>query len=244
MEPRKANLGSEMLHPRRQLAVFALGWFGFKVIGVFVQLFVFMLFKMANPNAILETTLYLPSYQIVVNTVIYLALLIALTLISRLELKKLLVSFKQYQSYIAAAICFAAIIGFTILYSIFTNLAFGEVSVNENQSSLNSIENNFPITSMLVIGFVTPICEEITYRVGLFSFFKRRSKALAYGVTIIVFALIHFSFLSENMLVELINLPYYLFAAAAFSFVYDNYGFAASVTAHMLNNVVAIILNS
>ena len=45
----------------------------------------------------------------------------------------------------------------------------------------------------------------------------------------------------ENLANELLNLPYYIFDALALTFMYDNFGFAGSTFAHILNNVVSFI---
>ncbi|MBP5694703.1 MAG: CPBP family intramembrane metalloprotease, partial [Bacilli bacterium] len=102
----------------------------------------------------------------------------------------------------------------------------------------------YPITCLFIFGLIGPICEEITYRVGLFSLLKRKNRALAYLVTIAVFALIHFNFSNDpaTLLNEIINLPYYMFAAFAFSFAFDKFGFAASATAHISNNLISLFL--
>ena len=46
---------------------------------------------------------------------------------------------------------------------------------------------------------------------------------------------------AANLTNELLNMPLYLFAGFAFSFLYDKFGLAASFTSHALNNLVSII---
>ena len=70
---------------------------------------------------------------------------------------------------------------------------------------------------------------------------KRKNRILAYVATIIIFTLIHFDFGAKTMTNELLNIPYYAAAAFAFTFAYDQYGFAASVTAHVANNLFSVI---
>ena len=133
---------------------------------------------------------------------------------------------------------------FNALYSTFLQLIKVTSSDNANEASLQSLQDIYPLTCLIIFGIIGPICEEMTYRVGLFSLFKRKNKVVAYVVTIAVFALIHFNFsLDPDTLVnELLNLPYYMFAAAAFSFTYDKFGFAGSVTAHISNNLLSLFL--
>ena len=65
---------------------------------------------------------------------------------------------------------------------------------NANQTTAIEIAKNYPLIAFFVLGLLGPICEELTYRVGLYSFFRRINKYLAFAVTIVVFALIHFDF--------------------------------------------------
>ena len=112
--------------------------------------------------------------------------------------------------------------------------------MSENESVLREIIKAFPALSVFVFGIVGPFCEELTYRVGLFGCFKKY-KWLAYLTSIIVFALMHFGFTSPNIIDELVNLPIYLFSGAAFAFAYDKFGLAGSLSAHVTNNLYAII---
>ena len=112
---------------------------------------------------------------------------------------------------------------------------------NENEEGLRSFIVIYPWMSLFILGFVGPICEELTYRVGLFGLLKRW-KWLAYIVSALVFAFMHFSFDAEGdaMIVELINLPMYIFSGVMFALAYDKFGLSASLTAHIVNNVFAV----
>jgi len=243
------RLGTEPFPIKKQIMFFSIGWIGFRVLAVVIELIVGGIIAGINHQSLKEA-LSTYSSSIIVNSLAYLILLTVLLLISYSDTLKLIKSFKQYQSFIAAAICVVAIFVFNYQYSYFLailrNLGILEkpVTDNANQSSLVSLEQLYPFTSLIIFGFVGPICEEITYRVGLFSLLKRKSHFLAYFVTIVVFAFIHFNYSTTNLLNEILNLPYYAFAAAAFSFTYDHFGFAASTTAHITNNVVSLVLVS
>ena len=179
-----------------------------------------------------------------VNATAYIGLLVTLLLIANKDLLKIIKSFKQWQSYLAGAICFASIIAFNIVYGNIVAILKTPVSDNANQAALETMDAAFPVISMVIFGFVGPICEELTYRVGLFSLLKRKNRFVAYFVTIIVFALIHFNYTTntEKLINEILNLPYYMFAAFAFSFTYDHFGFAGSVTGHIINNVFSLAM--
>ena len=184
------------------------------------------------------------SVSMLVNATAYIGLLVTLLLIANKDLLKIIKSFKQWQSYLAGAICFASIIAFNIVYGNIVAILKTPVSDNANQAALETMDAAFPVISMVIFGFVGPICEELTYRVGLFSLLKRKNRFVAYFVTIIVFALIHFNYTTntEKLINEILNLPYYMFAAFAFSFTYDHFGFAGSVTGHIINNVFSLAM--
>ena len=243
MAQKEYRLSTEAFPLKKQILFFSLGWLGFQIIATIIQLTVGTAYVYLNQVS-LQEALSKYSVSMVVNSTAYIALLVTLLLIGNRDLFKILKSFKQWQSYLAGAICFGAIIAFNIFYGTIINLLKTPVSDNANQAGLETMDAAYPIISMVIFGFVGPICEELTYRVGLFSLLKRKNRFVAYFVTIIVFALIHFN-LSTNMDTlknEVLNLPYYMFAAAAFSFTYDRFGFAGSVTGHIINNVFSLAM--
>ena len=244
-EVKNYRLGTEAFPIWKQITLFAVGWLGFQILALLYQAFIVGILRNALANGYIQSVdQYLLSMTI--NSITYIFLLIILLCISYIDIPKLLKSFKHWQSYLAGAICFAAIMTFNIQYNLFINtlrtigILKNPVSDNINQASLVSLDKLYPLTSLIIFGFIGPICEELTYRVGLFSLCKRRSRALAYVITIIVFAFIHFNFDTKNLLNEILNLPFYAFAAAAFSFTYDHFGFAGSLTGHVINNVFSL----
>lgn len=235
------RLGTQNLPLIKQVSLFFTGWIGFQIIAAIIKVIIFAIFKNVESSTDISSLV-----SILINSLTYIFLLIGLISIINVDIFKLLKSFKQYQSYIAAVLCVVSIFAFNILYNILVKSLYIPIGNNANEESLESIEKVYPFVSMVIFGFVGPICEEITYRVGLFSSLRRKSRIMAYFITIIVFAFIHFNWSTETpvLLNEVLNLPFYMFAAAAFSFVYDKYGFAASTTAHILNNVISILLVS
>lgn len=119
---------------------------------------------------------------------------------------------------------------------------FHEVSDNINQATAVGFANNYPILAFFVMVFLGPICEELTYRVGLYSFLRRFNKYLAIIVSSIVFALIHFTFKAENIIEELWALPTYLISGVILALAYEHRGPACSMTAHVLYNAIAFIM--
>lgn len=240
-EPEKQNFRGEkfeipMFDKWKQLALFLVGWMGFQFIALFVEIIAVSVLRDAD-------AFQTPLVSMTINCCSYGALLLVLFCIIQLsDGLKLLTSFKNYKAYIAGILCLAAIILFNKVYSIAISFVRLPISNNVNEASIQSLTDLYKVPSIIFFGVIGPICEELTYRVGLFSLCKRKSKALAYIVTMIVFSLIHFNFTSNpiGLLNEVLNLPYYCFAALAFSFTYDYFGFAGSVTAHIINNQLSL----
>ena len=113
---------------------------------------------------------------------------------------------------------------------------------NTNQAAAILISHNYPIIACLVLCFLGPICEELTYRVGLYSLLRRINVFLAMGVTVLVFTFIHFDFSAENMVGELWSIPSYLISAAILTIAYEHRGPACAITAHMAYNTFAFIM--
>ena len=221
-----------MLSFGKQLGLFATGSFGFSILGVIISLII-SLFNTSSVSNIL--------LNMILNTVVYALLFMILFAIINVDIKKLLCSFKKWKPYVAAVLCFLSIILFGMIYSMILQLAGVQISGNGNQQAIDVTSESYPLTALIIFGFIGPICEELTYRVGLFSFSKRISKWLAYPLTILVFALIHFNFSASSLVNELYNLPYYIIAAFALTFTYDKFGFAGSITAHVLNNIISLL---
>ena len=243
MNHKEYRLSTEAFPLRKQILFFSLGWLGFQIIATVIQITIGGVYAYMH-SVSLQDALRQYSVSMLVNATAYIGLLVTLLLIANKDLLKIVKSFGQWQSYLAGVICFASIIAFNIVYGNIINLLKTPVSDNANQASLEVMDAAFPVISMVIFGFVGPICEELTYRTGLFSLLKRKNRVVAYLVTIVVFALIHFNF-SANMntlINELLNLPYYMFAAFAFSFTYDRFGFAGSVTGHIINNVFSLAM--
>ena len=233
------------LNHLRQIFLFGVGFIGFQIIGTLIQLF--FLFKAradfgSNETEILKY-IYSAPVSMFVNAISYCIIFCILLTISMPCVKGLLKSFKNGKAYLGALLAYAIIYSSNILYSLIIGAAGVDVSSNNNQTSLDSIINVYPLVSLFVFGIVGPICEELTYRVGFFDFFKRKNRILAYVATIVIFTLIHFDFGASNLTNELLNIPYYASAAFAFTFVYDKFGFAASVTAHIANNFLSILVS-
>ena len=214
----------------KELVIFALGIVFLNLIS---ELFA-LLFKSRFADPVAFVTF--------VNGVRYslIAIAIAVTLIG--SYKKLKGSFTQWLPYVVGIASGFLLLGFTMAYSMVVNL-FIETTTNENQTLANSMVKSYPLLSLLILVFIGPAVEEFTYRVGLFSFLSRIHKALAYGVTIVIFGLIHFDFFATgaDMINELVHLPLYLVSGAVLCVLYDFMGLSASLSAHFMNNLLSIV---
>ena len=243
-EPETSRFGNKMIPAVKQFVIFLVGWVGFRIFAATIQIGIGVVAKAQGQdiNAVLNQT----STAMIVNSAAYLGLLIALVIIINFDVIKLFKSFKHYQSYIAGLVCLVSIFAFTYVYNLFLGMIKTPTSSNANESSIQEISNAYKFTSIVIFGIIGPICEELTYRVGLFSLLRRKSKVMAYLLTIVIFAFIHFNFdLNPTVLLnEILNLPFYMFAAFAFSFTYEKFGLAGSLTAHIANNVISLSLIS
>ncbi|MCQ2815058.1 MAG: CPBP family intramembrane metalloprotease [Bacilli bacterium] len=215
-----------------QLLFFLIGLFGLMVFNVLFEVIFLPLY---------ETNI--SRFTILVNFLSYILLFIALLLIFCLNRKfrYFFSHFLDWRSYVAGIAVCGLIYGLTVLYNILLSLGYNVTDGLNQQTSVNMIQN-YPTMSFFMIVLLGPICEEITYRLGLFTLLSRVNRYLAYTVTILVFSLIHFKFNASNLLNELANLPNYLIAGFFLTLVYEKFGISASFIAHIANNLLSFIL--
>lgn len=179
----------------------------------------------------------------IVNIVTYVLMLIALIGIVFVDIPKQVQIFKKWQNYLIGIGLGIAIILFDIFYTTILVQTYPDYSVGGNEEAVRGIIDLLPISSVFVLGIIGPICEELTYRVGLFGALNKVNKVLAYVVSTLVFASIHFRFNAPNIFVELANLPAYVVSGAILAFAYDKWSFTGSMSAHITNNLYAVIGN-
>ena len=216
----------------QEITFFLLGWLGLSLIATLVQL----AFSFLNTDS--NKVLFMSITQFVTYGILFLGMVI----LAIQNHRKIFISFKKIEPYVIGIGIGAIIVLLSGLYSRIVS-SFYTFGVNENESLIRQITTSYPVFSFIIFVFVGPICEELTYRLGLFSFSARLGKWVAYLITISFFALIHFDFLAgsvDGYIVELLNLPSYLIAGALLCFAYDYFGLSASVTAHVVNNMIAI----
>lgn len=112
--------------------------------------------------------------------------------------------------------------------------------LNGNQQSIVDYTENYPILMLFITVFVGPLCEEMTYRVGLYELIKEKNEMIAFFATSLIFAFIHISFDSTTTVqAELTSFPIYLTIAVCLTYSYKKYGFACSYVAHVFLNLIS-----
>lgn len=212
------------LHPIAQLALFIIG---FAYLG---KLFSELFFNEFVPSFL--------AIEIITYCLMVAGMLVIILTTRR---KSFFNHLKRYEYYLVGLVFGAAAAGIGILISQITSL-FYTGDPNGNQATAESIVVAYPILAFILLAFLGPISEELTYRVGLYSLLRRYNKYLALILTTIVFALIHFRFESENIISELWALPSYLVAAFILTFAYEKGGLSSSLTAHIIYNIVSFVL--
>ncbi|MCQ2742765.1 MAG: CPBP family glutamic-type intramembrane protease [Bacilli bacterium] len=235
----------------KQLLCFLIGWAGFQLLGIFVQTIESFIYASMNsqlpPEELSDATskfLTSPVGMCIVNSVAYVLLFGILAIVNFKDLKEFGRPFANWKT------CAFGALGFVLLYissfviGVVTKAINPSMDVNQNQKTLVEIVTQYPAVGFIVFGIFGPVCEEITYRVGLFSLLSRSKKILAYILTVVIFAFIHFGWTGiikdpSTIGNELLNLPSYLVAGLILSFIYDRFGFGASALAHITYNVLA-----
>lgn len=186
---------------------------------------------------------YEDSFSAYVNFLGYGTIFLFLLTVVFANLDKFKPSLKKGTNYfIGLGFGFGVLFGTIILNMIIMQVA-PEVEKNDNETAVRSIVSLYPFLSLIIFGIVGPICEELTYRVGLFSFVSKKNKVLAYIITMLVFGFIHFNFEKIGSVNEWLNLPLYLYSGFMLTLAYEYYGLPACAVAHMTNNIISVLAN-
>ena len=219
--PVKINLSNT-----KRLLLFMVGCFGLYIISLLAVLIMAMV-----PLAKVEKTGATDFLTYGFLTVALLGVLGSDVLIIRNEAK-------LYKFFVGIGFGLAVIL-IPAIYDTIINLFYPH-GVNANEAGLRSFIPAYPYLSIIFLCILGPMCEELTYRVGLFGLLRKK-KWVAYLASILVFAFMHFDFTSKDMITELVNLPSYMISALIFAYAYDKFGFTTSWTAHMMNNLFAVV---
>ena len=229
---RQINDKIAFMHPAAQAGLF-LGGFSFAGMLILELLVTIILANLIKDKTALECIVISCTYILMIGG---LAFIVLLTRRGHF--------FNKYKRQIDYIYGFAYAITLILAGSLVANFIslFHEVTNNVNQSTAVIFAKNYPLLAFFILGLVGPICEELTYRVGLYSFLRRINKYLAFGITTIVFALIHFDFTASDIVNELWSLPSYIVAGVILTLAYEHRGPACSMTAHVIYNIFAFLI--
>ncbi len=176
-------------------------------------------------------------FTLIVNDSAYIIMFAMMLLLLWKDNVRLFKSFLSYKVLVGLGIGLGIVVLSSIWGMISNKLG---ADTNINQGAVESTILLSPVLAVLVTGIIAPFVEELTYRVGAFTFLKRINTVLAYLVVGILFGLIHIKdFSSAN---EWLSYPSYLIAGLCLCFAYDKFGFSASFAAHAFNNLLSVIL--
>lgn len=215
----------------RQLILFLIGALGLQIAAIILSVIVARTMG-TDLNA-----------RLTINFTAYVLTAIALIMALFPLYKKVLPSFKKWVPYVAGIIGAIAVLVCNAIYGSFIRNV--ETTKNANETLARDMILAYPVVATIMTALLGPVVEELTYRVGLFTLLKRVHTALAYVGTAIIFALIHFNFEAigtAEITNELINLPYYFGAGLTLSYLYDKFGLASSLTAHISNNLFTTLV--
>lgn len=123
--------------------------------------------------------------------------------------------------------------------------AFGIEYYNTNQESVEGIVRSVPLIALVTVCLLAPLAEEVLTRGLIFAGLYRRSRTLAYAVSMLVFSLAHCAGLmfDQPVAVTLISLLSYLPAGYVLARVYERSGSVwTPVFLHAAINAVTLLL--
>lgn len=154
--------------------------------------------------------------------------------------KYFLSKIKDPTRYLYGLLCGVITIGIEIAVSLIITTLFPS-ETNANQAAVESYTFAYPTLMFFITVIIGPLCEEITYRVGLFELLKEKNEILALILTSLIFAFIHISFTDTTFLAEATSFPIYLTIGLCLTYGYKKYGLPCSYIAHMLLNLISFL---
>lgn len=246
-DPKKRSFNSLLpLGPVREIILFAFGLILLSVVANIVG-FITLFAKSLSLNSsgltpeeaaeALKAYAATPQCTLIINDASYIIIFCAMLLLLWKDNGRLFKSFLSYKVLVGLGIG----LGIVMLSSIWGYISqMLGAQTNINQEAVESTITISPFLAVLVTGLIAPFVEELTYRVGAFTFLKRINTVLAYVVVGVLFGLIHMKdFSSVN---EWLSYPSYLIAGLCLCFAYDKFGIAASFSAHAFNNLLSVAL--
>ncbi len=232
---------NELISRKHSLALFFLGWLGLWIFALIFAILIPIIAPLFLTQS--DATLFLesPFFFQLINFLTYLFIfLIGLTILLPYIGRSFLPAIQSSKWLLGLPFTFVILLSSYALITVYDYLGI-VLEDNQNQSAIVTLVQDSPIISLITFGFLGPIVEEWTYRLGIFKYLKQRNNLLAYLVTLTIFGFIHFDFTATNLVNELLNLPIYLIAGAWFCFLYDKFGLQVALSTHIMNNVFSVL---
>lgn len=236
----------------KHLAFFIVGWLGLKILDTIIGTIVVLIY---NANGIDLTLKEFAKENVIANMIVniscYTLLTISLLLIcGKPSLKELGKQFKNKNAIIDGIAYGAFLLIASGAVAMLINLIRGgDNTVNDNQAAIELMTRVVPVPMFIMTVIFAPICEEITYRLGLFNVLRRKNRWLAYVCASLIFAFIHFTIpekgetFNANLANEFWNIPSYIVSGVILCRAYEKHqSIATSMIAHAINNFVAIVM--
>lgn len=167
--------------------------------------------------------------------------LFAISLFFIIKYRKHFISkLKDPTKYLQGLVFGVITIGLEIGVSMIMN-AILPADINANQQTIVDYTKAYPILMFFVTVFIGPLCEEMTYRVGLFEAIKEKNEKVALIATSLIFAAIHISFSDTTVEAELNALPVYIAIGLCLTYCYKKHGLACSYVAHVFLNLMSFL---
>lgn len=230
----------------KNLLLFLIGWLGLSVFASIISVIITSIINVKDASESLTVTL-----NCIVNFGAYLLIFVSLFIAMGKDLiKKVFIDYTKFKKVLKGILFGIIVLGAQIVYNLIIQNLVPGITSNNNQTNVVDMVHSQPIMMFISVVILAPICEEITYRLGLFGAIYKKNRILAHILAALFFGLLHSIFLStdiftasgEEMINELLNLPSYIIPGLIFSIAYENEkSLTTSITAHMVNNLVSFI---
>lgn len=177
------------------------------------------------------------------NFTVYFICVLFVPFYLRDDLKKDLDLFKENKKFLLWYTPLCAVL-FAILSLLASVLIEQIVEISNNQKTIETVmhfDGKYPMIICTVL--FAPIVEELIYRKVIFRLFKDKSIVISYFVSIILFTLPHMLSAPDAKSWLLQVIPY-IFSAGLLCAIYhkSKFNIYTCIAAHMLNNIVAVVL--
>ena len=212
----------------KRIALFLISLF-----SLFVFPFIAVYFVLGVPE---------PTRADALNFICYAFMVAAMFSIIVVDIPKYIPKLVNYKNYIIGFLCGALIIFFDIVYINLVSL-HPMYATGGNETDVRASIVAFPALSIIFLGILGPICEELAHRAGVYKSLSKVNKLLAYFVSALIFAFLHFRWNNPNMIAEWLNFPSYFVCGIILAYAYEHGSIVGSCTAHITNNLFSIIMS-